>query len=79
MYVSGLALENRKNSVSKKININCRVEEGRPYSSELPEIGELRSHTINKFNQISKNEHARNSSHNKIHMTNKVKSKNTQI
>lgn len=49
----------------------------RPCSSELPEIPELRSNTINKFNNIqSIKEKARNSSHNKIYMTNKIKEKN---
>jgi hypothetical protein len=75
MFVSGLAIESKKISISRKSQVP-RAEEHRPSSTELPGINDLRSKTINKFNNAAQNgDKIRNSSHNKIHMSSKTHQK----
>lgn len=73
MFVGGLTVESKKISISRKGQV--KAEEARPCSSELPDIYELRSHTNNKISSQPAHTKSRNSSHNKIYMTNKISEK----
>lgn len=76
MFVSGITIESKKASVSRKSQVPRADEQHRPSSTELPEIHDLRARTINKFaSAAQRGDKVRNSSHNKIFMSSKPSQK----
>lgn len=71
MFVSGITIESKKASVSRKSQLP-KAEECRPSSTELPELPELRARTINKFSSAAQHDKTRNSSHNKVFTSSKA-------